>query len=165
MAKSDAKVTGKVYGNDTAYKEGEVASGETIYPGMLVEVTGDNGDGDPTLQPCQNVDAEIPVRVVLTPESPPKGNDSDIPIEHEYSAGENVQYYVARPGDEIQNALLANGENVGGLPQALGANNDGSLATTTTNGATLARALEDVDNSGGGDQAGISAARIDVEVK
>jgi hypothetical protein len=164
MAKSIARIIGKAYGSDTAYKEGEVASGNTIYPGMLLEVTGDNGDGDPTLAPVSTVDAEVPFRVALVPESPPKGNDSDDPIEHEYSAGENVQYYVARAGDEIQNALLGNGENVSGLPQALGANSDGSLATTTTNGATLARALEDIDNSGGSDQGGISAARIDVEV-
>jgi len=164
MAKSDAKIIGKAYGNDTAYKEGEVDSGETLYPGMIVEVNGDNGDGDPLLRPVQTTDAEVPFRIVLPPESPPKGDDSDIPIEHEYDAGENVQYYVARPGDEIQNALLDDGEDIGGIPQSLGTSNNGSLATTTTNGATLARALEDIDNSGGSDQAGISAARIDLEV-
>jgi len=165
MAKSNAKVIGKAYGDDTAYKEGEVASGATVYPGMLLEITGSNSDGDPTLQPVSTVDAEVPFRVALPPESPPKGADSDVPIEHEYSAGENCQYYVARSGDQIQNALLANGEDTGSLPQALGTSDDGSLATTTTNGATLAWTLEDLDNSGGSDQGGISAARINVEVK
>lgn len=161
MAKSNTKVIGH---GEYEYKEGEVASGNTVYPGMLLEYTGTNSDGDPTVKPVDSADYDGPVRVALTPESPPKGADADVPIEHEYSAGQNVQYAICYPGTVIQNALLANTTDTGAMPSQLGSSTDGSFTTTSTTGATLAVALEDVDNSGGSDQGGISAARIRVEV-
>ncbi len=109
MAKSRASIEGAQFGEE-AYKEGEVASGATIYPGMVLEITGTNGDGDPLLAPVSTVDKpDAAVRVALTPTAPPKGNDADEPREHEYSAGEVVQYQVFRSGDTIQNGLLADG--------------------------------------------------------
>lgn len=164
MAKSNTKVMGT--GPETyEYKEGEVASGATVYPGMALEYTGTNADGDPLVQPVDAADYDGPLRIALTPESPPKGADSDVPVEHEYSAGESVQFAIPYPGAVIQNALLANGTDTGAMPTQLGTSDDGSLTTTSTAGAVLANALEDVNNGGGSDQGGISAARIRVEVR
>lgn len=163
MAKSNKKVMGT--GPETyEYKEGEVASGNTIYPGMALEYSGTNSDGDPLLIPVDSADYDGPLRVALSPESPPKGADSDVPIEHEYSAGENVQYAIPYPGAVVQNGLLADGTDTGALPTQLGTSTDGSLTTTSTAGAVLANALEDVNNTSGSDQGGISAARIRYEV-
>lgn len=172
MARSKTLIVGRAYGDDRPYKEGEVASGETIYPGMALEITGTNTDGDPLLAPVSTVDDETVYRVALTPESPPKTTDDDIPREHEYDAGENVQYAVLRPGDELQNALLADGGVLASSADAnvaigdtLGTNDDGTLKATTTAGAGVAVALEAVDNSsGGGGEGGVDAARLDVEV-
>jgi hypothetical protein len=175
MARSRTLVTGRDYGDDVPYKEGEVASGATIYPGMLLEVTGENSDGEPLLQPkSTDDDGDAAVRVALTPESPPKtaSADSDVPREHEYDAGESVQYQVFRPGDEIQNGLLADGTALTTASNAtvaigdkLVTYSDGSVRTGGTAGNAIAEATEAVDNSGGGGtEGGISAKRVAFEV-
>jgi hypothetical protein len=175
MARSRTLVVGRDYGDDVPYKEGEVASGATIYPGMFLEVTGENSDGEPLLQPkSTDDDGDAAVRVALTPESPPKTTsaDSDVPREHEYNAGENVQYQVLRPGDEVQNGLLADGTSTPATSDAdvsigdkLVCFSDGSVRAGGTGGNAIAEATEAVDNSGGsGTEGGISAARISFEV-
>lgn len=157
--------------------EGEVASGTTVYPGMILEENGtvaSAGDDTPTVQPVQTADEVGRVfRVALTPDTPPHANDSDKPIEHEYDAGEHVEYAVVYAG-RIQNALLAAATNnnstgdskVDSYDDPLTTNDDGALAQHSKAGAIVARARESsVDNSGNaGDQAGIQALRIDVEV-
>lgn len=172
MARSRTLIIGNANGDDVPYKEGEVASGETVYPGMLLEQTGENARGEPLLAPVSSVDKDTSVRLALTPESPPKNTDADIPREHEYTAGEHIQYQVLRPGDVVQNGLLADGGVLSSASDAdvsigdgLGTNDDGTMKATTTAGAILAEATEAVDNStGGGGEGGVDAARIAYEV-
>lgn len=162
---------------DYATKEGQVATGATVYPGMIVEetgtVTGGAGAATPTVQPASSVEKiGESFRVALVPDTPPHANDADVPIEHEYDAGEHVEYAVVRAGSRVQNALLADGTALTtaadatiAFDDALGTNDDGTLQLTTAAGSVLARAREPVDNSGGtGGQGGVSAKRIDVEV-
>jgi hypothetical protein len=166
-----------ILGKQAAYStyEGEVASGATIYPGMIVELTGEAataGADTPTVQPVSSVEKiGESFRVALTPDTPPHANDADIPREHEYDAGEHVEFAVVYSGF-VQNALLADGGVLASsgdadvsYDDALGTNDDGTLQTTTAAGSVLCRAREAVDNStGGGGEGGVDAARITVEV-
>lgn len=157
------------------YEEAEVASGSTIYPGMVVEKTGENSDYEetPTVQPVSSIEkAHENFRVALTPESPPRGDDADIPRQHEYDAGEVIQIAVCQPGCQVQNALLANGNDLATASEAnvsyddaLAANDDGALKNATGTDDALARAREAVDNSaGGGSEGPGDMSRINVEV-
>jgi len=166
-----------VLGKNAQYvtKEGEVASGETVYPGMVVEETGTAstaGADTPTVRPVNSVEKiGENFRVALPPDTPPHANDADEPIEHEYDAGEHVEYATVYAG-RVQNAILADGGVLGAAADAdvsyddlLGTNDDGTLQITTAAGSGLARAREAVDNSGGGGgQGGVDGARIDLEV-
>jgi hypothetical protein len=172
MGRSKTKIIGKQYGSDV-YGEGVVATGATVYPGMVLEKTGENADGEPIVQPVSTTDKlGESVRVALTPESPPHATDADIPREHEYTEGRNVQFQVLRSGDTVQNGLLADGTTLGvaadatvSYGEALGTSDDGTLKATATAGAIIARALEAVDNStGDGTEGGVSAKRIAFEV-
>jgi len=151
----------RVLGKQAEYhvREGEVASGETIYPGMLVEETGTTasaGADTPTVQAVDTVDqADTIVLVALPPDTPPHANDSDIPRQHEYDAGEHIEYARVYAG-QVQNLLLANGGDLASDSDAnvsyddvLGANDDGAVKNTTATDAALFRAREAVDNSGG----------------
>lgn len=171
---SNAQILGK--DTDEKKKEGEVASGNTIYPGMVVEETGTTstaGADTPTVRPINNVEKlNEDFQVALVPRTPPHANDTDIPIEHEYDAGEHIEYAVVDEGARVQNALIADGgvlsssgdANIS-YDDALASNDDGALKKSSTAGSIMARAREAVDNSGGsGDQGGISAKRIDLEV-
>lgn len=170
---SDSLILGK--NAEYVYKEGEVATGATVYPGMIVEETGTTssaGADTPTVQPVSSVEKiGENFRVALTPDAPPHANDTDVPIEHEYDAGEHIQYATVYAG-RVQNAILADGgvlasssdANVS-YDDALGTNDDGTLQITTAGGSVLGRARESVDNStGGGGAGGVDGARIDVEV-
>lgn len=87
-------------------------------------------------------------------------------IDDAYAAGDQVQYNVFRPGDEVY-ALVADGAPAISKNDALESAGDGTLRKITPgSSATSARidgiigyALEAVDNSGGS-----SAARIRIEV-
>jgi len=169
---SDVEIIGS---GDYEYKEGVVASGATVYPGMIVEVTGENSDYEetPQVQPVSSVEKiGESFRVALTPDTPPKGDDTDIPRQHEYTEGEHIQYAVVQPGAIVQNALLADGNDLStasdaniSYDDALGTNDDGSLQITTAGGSVLCRAREANDNSGGAGSEGTgSMARINVEV-
>lgn len=171
---SDTKILGKNAEHNVL--EGEVASGATVYPGMIVEetgtVSGGAGAATPTVQPVSSVEKIGPaVLVALEPDTPPHANDADTVIEHEYDAGEYVEYARVYAG-RVQNALLADGTALAAsgdatisYDDALGTNDDGTLQLTTAGGSVVARAREAVDNStGGGTAGGVSAERIDVEV-
>jgi hypothetical protein len=166
-----------ILGKNAQYvtQEGEVASGETIYPGMLVEKTGTTstaGADTPTVQAVDTVEqTETVLLVALTPDTPPHANDSDIPIQHEYDAGEHIEFAQVFAG-EIQNLLLANGNDLTTASEAnisydnpLAPNDDGAVKESTTTDATLFRAREGVDNSGGsGSQGPGDMKRIRAEV-
>lgn len=157
------------------YKEGQVASGSTIYPGMIVEETGTTpsaGSDTPLVQPVSSIEKiGENFRVALTPDAPPHANDPDDPVQHEYDAGEHIQYATVYAG-RVQGALLANGADLAtasdaniAYDDALGTNDDGSLQLTTAAGSVLARAREAVDNSSGSGTDGPGdMARIEVEV-
>jgi hypothetical protein len=167
----------RVLGKNAQYNtlEGEVASGETIYPGMLVEETGTTssaGADTPTVKPVATVEkTNAVVLIALPPDTPPHANDSDLPRQHEYDAGEHIEYARVYAG-RVQGALLANGNDLATASEAnisydnpLAPNDDGSLKESTTGDATLARAREAVDNSGGsGSEGPGDMARIDMEV-
>ncbi len=169
---SDVEIIGN---GEYDYKEGVVATGATVYPGMIVEITGENSDYEetPQVQPVSSVEKiGENFRVALTPDTPPKGDDTDIPRQHEYTEGEHIQFAVVQSGAIVQNALLADGNNLAtasdatiSYDDALGTNDDGSLQLTTAGGSVLCRAREAVDNSGGSASEGAgSMARINVEV-
>lgn len=174
---SDTKILGETDSSLYEYEEAEVATGTTIYPGMVLEKNGENSDYEetPTVQPVQTAD-EIGRNfiVALEPDAPPRGADSDIPREHEYDAGESIQIAVCQPGCEVQNALLCAATNnssagdskVDSYDDPLTTNNDGGLAQHSKAGAIMARAREaSVDNSGNaGTEGGIQGLRINVEV-
>jgi len=156
------EVFGKRY-YDGAYKEGTKA-GTDITPGMGVEY---NSDGD--LIPVDSVEPTgASARFAIEPQvSDTTGRTN--PIDDDYTeTDELVRFFVGRPGDEVENALLASGADLGTASEAnittgdvLAFNDDGSLKEATTAGAEVAVALEDVDNSSAG--AG-ELARISVEV-
>jgi len=170
VSKSRGKVEGTPASDRSVYLEGEVASGETITPGMVVEQTGLNSNDEPLVAPVDAVEkTDAEVLVALVPSAPPKTTDSDEPINHEYDAGENVQLRVFRSGDTIQNLLLAAGGDLAAAADAnvspgdtLGTNDDGSVKVTTTAAAGIAAASDDVDNSGAssGDQDRVNARVI-----
>lgn len=157
MAKSRAVIEGQPCSDRSVYEEGQVASGVTVTPGMLLEQTGVSDDGEkPLVQPVSTADEADPeVMVALAPDAPPKGNDADLPINHEYEAGENIQFRIFRSGDTIQNAVLAAGGDLATASEAtvtygdkVGTYSDGSVKATSTAGAALAVVDDDVDNSG-----------------
>lgn len=171
---SETRILGK--NADVEYKEGEVASGATVYPGMVIEVTGETsggaGAGTPTVQPVSTIEkTHENLRVALEPDTPPHANDADLPRQHEYDAGEHIQFAVVKPGGRVQNALLANGNDLATAAEAnvsyddaLATNDDGSLKTATGSDDALCRARKAVDNSGGsGSEGPGDMARIDVE--
>jgi hypothetical protein len=170
---SDTLVLGK--NAEYVTLEGEVASGETVYPGMVVEERGTvstAGADTPTIGVVDTADKlGENLRVVLPPDTPPHANDADLPIEHEYDAGEHVEYATVYAG-RVQNVILAAGNNLTGGGSAdvsyddpIVTNDDGGVKSQGTAGAILGRAREAVDNSGAGsNQGGISGARLDVEV-
>jgi hypothetical protein len=171
---SETRILGK-NSDEVVYREGEVASGATVYPGMVIEETGTTstaGEDTPTVQPVGTIEkTHENLRVALTPSSPPHANDADIPRQHEYDAGEHIQYAIVPSGVRVQNALLANGNDLTTASEAnvsyddaLATNDDGSLKNATSSDDALCRAREAVDNSGGsGTEGPGDMARIDVE--
>lgn len=156
------EIAGKLY-HDGAYKEAEKA-GTDITPGMGVEYDS-NGD----LIPVDSVEPTgATARFAVTPIVSDTTGRSN-PIDDDYTETDQVvHYYNFRSGDELENALLASGADLGTASEAdisigdkLAFNDDGTLKEATTAGAEVAVALEAVDNSGA--SAG-SFARINVEV-
>lgn len=156
-------------------EEAEVAPGETIYPGMILEKTGENSDYEetPTVQRVSTIEkSHENFRIALTPDAPPRGDDADIPRQHEYEAGESIQVAVCQPGCKVQNALLANGADLATASEAnvsyddaLASNDDGGLKNATGTDDALCRAREAVDNSAGaGSEGPGDMSRINVEV-
>lgn len=167
----------RILGKNAEYVtlEGVVASGATIYPGMLVEETGTDGSGagapTPTVQPISTVEkAHETLRVALPPDTPPHADNTAIPRQHEYTAGEHVEYAIVYAG-RVQNALVANGNDLTTAAEAtisyddaLASNDDGSLKTATGTDDAVCRARAAVDNStGSGTEGPGDMKRIDVE--
>jgi len=159
-------MTTEVYGKryyDGAYKEGKKA-GTNVTPGMGV-VYDANGDLVPvgTVEPTG-----VPARFAIEPQvSDTTGRTN--PVDDDYTeTDEIVRFFVGRPGDELENALLAAGGDLATASEAnisvgdrLAFNDDGTLKEATVAGAEVAVALEAVDNSGASSG---DFARIQVEV-
>lgn len=168
----------RVLGKNAEYYivEGEVASGETIYPGMLVETTGTvstAGADTPTFQVVDTIEQVNSMPYFATvPDTPPHANDSDDPVQHEYDAGEHIEVARVYAG-EVQGALLANGNDLSSSSEAnvsydnvIASNDDGAIKQSSSAAdATFARAREAVDNqSGGGSDGPGDMKRIRIEV-
>lgn len=173
---SRSRILGKNTRGRAVVLEGEVASGETIYPGMVVEETGTTstaGADTPTVRPVNTIEkSHENLRVALVPDTPPHTNDTDDPVQHEYDAGEHVEYAVVPSGGRVQNLLLADGADLGtsseaniSYDDALATNDDGGVKNATGTDDGLARAREAVDNSssGGSDGPDGNFDRIDAE--
>lgn len=143
-------------------RQKEENAGATVTPGELLEYAAD-GDVQPhSTVPATDTDGSAQPRFA----DRGFGNDG---VDDDYSAGERVKTVIGRRGDEI-NAFLAAGENVskgdalesagnGALQAHTGSDDADSTSTQTYyDGAIVAYAAEDVDNSGGG-----SPVRIDAE--
>lgn len=167
---SDHKVLGKDY-DTSAHKEGHLADSTTVTPGMGLEYAGATSEGEPIVQPVSTVEpTDAAPRFAAEAQHPPTGSgDRTSPIDVDYDTNDqNVEYIVARPGDELPNALLASGSDLATASEAtvspgtaLAFNDDGSLKEATTAGAEVAVALESVDNSGA---AAGEHARVAIEV-
>jgi hypothetical protein len=161
------QVSGTIY-RDAPYKEGEVAAGASVTPGMGIEKTGPNPDGDPLVQPVSTVEPTgAQARFAREQRVPPRGEDGSM-LDQVYDAGNHIEFRVYRRGDIVENALLAAGGDLATTSEAtvtvgdpLAFNDDGSLKLATVAGAEEAQAREDVDNSGA---AAGDRARISVEV-
>jgi hypothetical protein len=170
MAKSITDITGRTY-DEAVYLEGE-ADGD-ITPGEILERTGTNSAGEPTFGAVSSEDKLGPAVLVATvPSTPPQQDTSDTdPVDQTIADGTLVEVRVVRPGETIQNALLANGTDISagsanvsvGDPVTTAA--DGSVKSEAVAGAIFARFTEAVDNSTGqGSAPPGDRARIDIEV-
>jgi len=155
-------VQGKLY-EDQAKKE-ELKAGTDITPGMGVEYDS-NGD----LIPVDSVEPTgATARFAIEPQVSDTTGRSN-PVDDDYTETDEVVHYINfRSGDELDEALLASGADLGTASEAdisigdkLAFNDDGTLKEATAAGAEVAVAREAVDNSGA--SAG-SFARIRVEV-
>lgn len=159
-------MTTEIYGKkyyDGAYKEGTKA-GTDITPGMGLEYDS-NGD----LIPVDSIEPTgASARFAIEPQvSDTTGRTN--PIDDDYTeTDELVRFFVGRPGDEVENALLAAGSDLATASEATVApgdkvafNDDGTLKEATVAGAEVAVALESVDNSGASSG---DFARVAVEV-
>ena len=172
------QVTGTTY-HESPSDGGEVAAGASVTPGMGIEKTGSNPDDDPLLQPVSSIEpADAQTRFAVEQGTPPRGGDGRM-IDQASAAGEHVEFRIYRPGDVVENALVASGTDlnddggVGGGTTAGSAQanvsdgdslafySDGSLKVAQSGDAAVAVAREDVDNSGA---AAGDRARISVEV-
>lgn len=161
------QVTGAAHRN-APYDEGEVASGVTVTPGMGVEVTGTNADGDFQLQPVSTAGKTgAQARFAREQRVPPRAESGSV-LDQVYQAGEHIEFRVFRAGDVVENALLAAGGDLATASQAtvtpgdvLAFYSDGSLKVSATAGAEVAIAREAVDNSSA---ASGERARLSVEV-
>jgi len=148
-----------VLGGDPRQKED--TAGATVTPGELLEFA---ADGD--LQPHSTAPATDADGSAQTMFADRGFGNSD--IDTDYSAGEEVRYVIGRRGDEIY-AFLADGEDVskgdalesngaGALQAHTGsADSDSTSTQTYYDGAIVAYAAEDLNNSSG------SPSRIKVE--
>lgn len=161
------QVTGTTY-PDAPYDEGVVATGATVTPGMGIEVSGVNNDGDFIVQPVSTTGKTgAQARFAREQRLPPRSEEGPV-LEQPYEAGEGLEFRVYRRGDVVENALLAAGGDLATAAQAtvtagdaLAFYSDGSLKISGTAGAEVAIARESVDNSGA---AAGSHARLSVEV-
>lgn len=116
------------------FKERTLAS--AAYAGMLMEETVNAGEMDVN----SAADGTDPLRAFLF-EKELEGKE----IDTELVAGERAQVWHPLPGDEVY-AILADGQNAS-RGDALTSNGDGTLQVSSTTGAVVAYALEDVDTS------------------
>jgi hypothetical protein len=160
------EVQGKTY-PDGVYKEYEAAG--TITPGEGIEISGIDS-GNLQVQPVSSVEPTgASARFAVEQSRPPRAEPGDTsPIDQDYESGENVEARVFDSGEEVENALLAAGGDLGTSSEAdvsvgdkLAFNDDGTLKEATTAGAEVAVALEANNNSGA--SAG-NPVRIRVEV-
>lgn len=160
------QVVGKAY-EDVTHKEYEAAA--AITPGMGLEYAGAGSNGEPTAQPVSSIEpVDIEVMFAKVQANPPRDESGSV-LDQAYASGDYpVETHVAQAGDEIENALLASGNDLATASEAnisdgdlLAFNDDGSLKEATTAGAAVARALEAVDNSSASSG---SRARIAIEV-
>lgn len=128
---------------DPIRKEG--VAGAAVTPGQLVDF-----DDEGKKIPHSNTGGTA--AKAFAAEQDFLGSNIDTP----YSVGDQVQYNVFRPGDEVY-AFLANGQNVK-KGQYLESAGNGALKALDT-GFAVGRAIESVDNS-----AGAEPVRIKVEV-
>lgn len=135
---------------DPISKEGQVGTGMTLVPGVLVQF---DNDGDVAVHSTAGGNATnsfCDVRDYM-------GET----ISSQYSAGESIKYNVHRSGDEVY-AFLSAGQDVnkGDFLESAG---NGALREFTNQAnqfnSIVAIALEDVDNSLGG-----AKTRIKVEI-
>jgi hypothetical protein len=155
MASNTAPKTILLSGNPGCY---EGVANAAIRPGDLIEVM-------TTGKLRKHATAAGVASALFAREEEYVGGD----IDTDYAANDQVAYWSAKKGDRFY-AWLKNGENAA-LGAFLESGGNGSLQVTThgTGSATtaaawpVARALEAVDNSGGGTGPN-STARIKVEV-
>lgn len=145
------QVIAKSY-DDGVYKEFEASA--ALDPGMVLEYTGENSQGDLQVGPVSSIEKTGAGHLVAREQRMPPRTGSSDPRELSYASGENVEAYHLQPGEEAF-LLLAAGSDLASASDAnisiddrLGTNDDGTLKASTTAGAQQFVALEAVDNSG-----------------
>lgn len=144
-----------------------LATGVTVTPGMILEVTGSTAQGYLEVQPHSNDGAAgVRTRIAEVRGHPPRGDGSRTPRKNQdYTEdGEMVEVVRFRQGDTTDNALLGAGEAVTEgtplVPNGAGALRESAVdadGNYTELAATFAEAEEAVDNG-----AGTEPVRIEV---
>lgn len=132
-----------------------LASGATITPGMLIEVSGATSNGTMEVQP-HSTDGGAVGRVMLAAlrSFPPRGDKSRTLRKNlDYTeAGEMVEVIHFRRGDSTDNLLLATGENASPGDMLVSDGAGGTrvyVAGTDSVGAVFASADEGRNNTSG----------------
>lgn len=132
---------------------GDIAAGEAVIPGALVER--DAGEWD-----NHSAAGGLATPAFALEQAEMNAGQDQTPhvlaIDHPYALGDLMQVGIGKPGTTFY-GLLASGENVVDGAE-LDSAGDGELVAGTT--APVVRAVEDVDNSSGS----TTAIRIRVEV-
>lgn len=133
-----------------------LASGATVTPGMVLEVTGTTDQGYLQVQPHSTAAGPVTRGAVAEVRAhPPRGDQTrTLRKDQDYTdAGEMVEAVHFRPGDTSDNLLLATGNDVApGDP--LVSDGAGGLQAATGDGTDetgyLAEADEAINNTSGG---------------
>lgn len=131
-------------GSPIAY-ERTSASGSAITPGQLIEVT---SSGE--VQEHSTAAGTEAQRAFARVEDYAGGS-----IDDDYAVGDNVPYYICKPGDRVY-GWLATGNDIS-TGDFLESDGNGDLQALST-GEPVAMALEDLNNTSG------SPSRIKVEI-
>jgi hypothetical protein len=130
------------------YEEAKVASGQTIKPGMLIDL---NSSGEAIV--FNTAGGDTVTRVAI--EDALQGRT----VDDAYAAGEVIRYFIPRPGD-VLNLLVADGENIAIGDKIIASTGGKFIETTGTPTKIFGEAEEALNLSGGASEDKLVRVRI-----